>query len=160
VEDSRSRPNPEDIIKNRQGSEGRANFSVVAVPLFPRKRGRDREREKQRSKRNHAEGIRFGISGGHATGSFVFRWRRKKKNSSPNESSLPIAFVPEFLANHGIAGRLPAPRRNLIFLLHGLPEILQNREKSGLTGPPPRHRSGRLRSKYFKKSEKKACQPS
>jgi hypothetical protein len=55
---------------------------------------------------------------------------------------------------------LPAWRKNLFFLLHELPEILQNREKSGLTGSPPRHRSVRVRSKYFKKSEKKACQPS
>jgi hypothetical protein len=37
---------------------------------------------------------------------------------------------------------------------------LQNRRKSGLEGPRPRHHSGQRRSKYFEKNEKKACQPS
>src|SRR5258708_7263866 len=51
-------------------------------------------------------------------------------------------------------------RRILIFLLRGGPKSLQDGQKSALTGYPRRHPSGRVRSKYFKKSEKKACQPS
>jgi hypothetical protein len=39
------------------------------------------------------------------------------------------------------------------------PETRENTVKTGLTGELPRHHSLHVRSKYFKKSEKKACQP-
>src|SRR4051812_607238 len=45
------------------------------------------------------------------------------------------------------------------FSLHAGPDSSQNGPKSGFGRLAGRHPFGRLRSKYFKKSEKKACQP-
>ena len=59
---------------------------------------------------------------------------------------------------------LPPPSslsRDIPFFFVDAPlKNLQNRRKTALAGLLPRHHSGRVRSKYFKKSEKKACQAS
>jgi hypothetical protein len=73
------------------------------------------------------------------------------------EPQVAASLFQQFAA-FGVA--LGGPQKKLTFLLPRLPGFSQNHPKSGLSGGPSRHRLGRLRSKNFEKSEKKACQPS
>jgi len=54
----------------------------------------------------------------------------------------------------------PPPAKKSIFFIAQAPGIFAESWEIRFDRAPPRHRAGRPRSKYFKKSEKKACQPS
>src|SRR5205085_4123388 len=79
-------------------------------------------------------------------------WPRSKV--FPNQLSLGRSASPVGNSLSGKAGALPkrGPGKNWT-------KKVKSRHKRGLTGVPPRHQSVHVRSKYFKKSEKKACQP-